>query len=53
VKTEETVAFISGDGGHSWERLSTNDGFEGIHWIVQSLREGLPELFHRWLYTHH
>jgi hypothetical protein len=52
-ETEETVAFISRDEGHSWERLSTNGGLEGIHWIVQSLREGLPELFHRWLYTHH
>jgi hypothetical protein len=52
-ETEETVAFISRDAGHSWERLSTNSGFEGIHWIVQSLREGLPELFHRWLYTYH
>jgi hypothetical protein len=52
-ETEETVAFISRDEGHSWERLSTNGGFEGIHWIVQSLRAGLPELFHRWLYTHH
>lgn len=52
-ETEETVGFVSRDQGHSWERLSTNVGFEGIHWIVQSLREGLPELFHRWLYTHH
>src|SRR4029079_13597890 len=31
-ETEETVAFVSRDGGHSWERLSTNGGFEGIHW---------------------
>jgi hypothetical protein len=52
-ETERTVAFISRDGGHSWERLSTNSGFEGIHWIVQSLRQGLPELLHRWLYIHH
>jgi hypothetical protein len=52
-ETEETVGFVSRDQGQSWERLSTNVGFEGIHWIVQSLREGLPELFHRWLYTHH
>lgn len=52
-ETEETVAFVSRDEGLSWERLSTNSGFEGIHWIVQSLRQGLPELFHRWLYTHH
>jgi hypothetical protein len=52
-ETEETVAFISRDGGNSWDRLSTNGGFEGIHWIVQSLREGLPEIFHRWLYTPH
>jgi hypothetical protein len=52
-ETEETVAFISRDEGSSWERLSTNGGFEGIHWIVQSLRGGLPEIFHRWLYTPH
>jgi hypothetical protein len=52
-ETEETVAFISRDEGRSWERMSTNGGFEGIHWIVQSLREGLPQLFHRWLYTVH
>jgi len=52
-ETEHTVAFISRDQGHSWERLSTNVGFEGIHWIVQSLRAGLPEVFHRWLYTPH
>lgn len=52
-ETEKTVAFISRDEGSTWERLSTNGGFEGIHWIVQSLREGLPEIFHRWLYTPH
>jgi hypothetical protein len=52
-ETEETVAFISRDEGRSWERMSTNGGSEGIHWIVQSLREGLPRLFHRWLYTVH
>ncbi len=52
-ETEQTVAFISRDEGHAWERLSTNGGFEGIHWVVQSLRERLPELFHRWLYTYH
>jgi hypothetical protein len=52
-QTEHTVAFISRDAGHSWERLSTDVGFEGIHWIVQSLRAGLPEVFHRWLYTPH
>ena len=52
-ETEKTVAFLSRDEGQSWERLSLNVGFEGIHWIVQSLRERLPELFHRWLYTPH
>lgn len=52
-ETEQTVAFVSRDEGQSWERLSTNVGFEGIHWVVQTLREGLPELFHRWLYTVH
>jgi hypothetical protein len=52
-ETEKTVAFVSSDAGHSWERLSTNVGFEGIHWIVQSLRDGLPKVFHRWLYTPH
>lgn len=51
--TGETAAFVSRDEGRSWERVSIDSGFEGIHWIVQAVREGLPEIFHRWLYTHH
>jgi len=50
---ERTVAFLSDDNGRSWKRLSTNVGFEGIHWIVETLRGGLPEE-RRWsLYTPH
>jgi hypothetical protein len=50
--TERTVAFISTDDGGSWRRLSTDIGFEGINWVAQSLRDGLPVA--RWyLYTPH
>jgi hypothetical protein len=51
--TERTVAFVSGDNAGSWERLSTNVGFEGVHWIAQALRPGTPVIFHRFLYTTH
>jgi len=52
-ETERTVAFVSRDRGRSWERLSINVGFEGVHWIVQALRPGTPVVFHRYLYTTH
>jgi hypothetical protein len=41
-ETEQTVAYISTDSGQSWRRLSTDIGFEGINWVVQLLRDGLP-----------
>lgn len=41
-ETEQTVAFISTDSGQSWRRFSTNIGSEGINWVVQVLRDGLP-----------
>ena len=51
-ETERTVAFISTDDGGSWRRLSTDIGFEGINWVAQNLRDGLPA--DRWyLYTPH
>lgn len=50
---ETTVAFVSSDRGASWERLSTNVGFETTIWQVHSLREGMPLVFGRDLYTHH
>ena len=51
-ETQRTVAFISGDSGASWRRLSTDVGFEGINWIAQHLRDGVPA--DRWfLYTPH
>jgi hypothetical protein len=50
--TERTVAFISTDDARSWWRLSTNIGFEGINWVAQELRDGLPKK--SWyLYTLH
>jgi hypothetical protein len=50
--TERTVAFVSTDDGASWRRLSTDVGFEGINWVAQHLRDGLPA--DRWfLYTPH
>ena len=52
-ETEATVAFVSWDNAASWERLSTNVGWEGVHWIVQALRPGTPVIFHRFLYTDH
>jgi hypothetical protein len=52
-ETERTVAFLSRDGGRTWDRLSTNVGFEGIWWIAQALRPGLPRTFERYLYTPH
>ena len=52
-ETERTVAFLSRDRGRTWERLSTNVGFEGIWWIAQALRPGLPRTFEQFLYTHH
>ena len=52
-ETECTVAFLSRDRGRTWERLSTNVGFEGIWWIAQALRPGLPRTFEQYLYTHH
>ena len=51
--TETTLAFVSSDDGASWERLSTNVGFETTIWVVQLLREGMPVMFRRDLYTHH
>jgi hypothetical protein len=52
-KTERTVGFISEDEGGLWTRLSTNVGFEGIWWIAESLRPGLPRTSELFLYTSH
>jgi hypothetical protein len=49
--TERTVAFISEDDGGLWTRLSTNVGFEGIWWIAEALRPGLPHTSELFLYT--
>ena len=51
--SERTVAFLSDNNGRAWKRLSTDVGFEGINWIVQTLREGLPEEQRWFLYTPH
>jgi len=52
-ETARTVAFISEDQGGLWTRLSTNVGFEGIWWIAESLRPGLPHTSELFLYTSH
>ena len=52
-ETERTVGFLSTDRGRTWNRLSTDVGFEGIWWIAQALRPGLPRTFEQYLYTHH
>ncbi len=51
--TEHTAGFISRNNGATWERLTTDEGFEGINWTVQALRDGAPRVFHRYLYTPH
>jgi len=51
--TATTIAFVSSDAGASWERLSTDVGFETTTWRVQAVRRGLPVVFVRQLYTHH
>ena len=53
LDSQTTLAFVSSDDGASWERLSTDVGFESIIWLVQRLRDGLPVTFERTLYTHH
>jgi hypothetical protein len=49
--TERTVAFISEDDGGLWTRLSTSVGAEGIWWIAEALRPGLPHTSELFLYT--
>jgi hypothetical protein len=52
-ETERTVGFVSEDEGRSWTRLSIDVGFEGIWWIAQALRSGLPRTYEHYLYTFH
>ena len=52
-ETELTVGFVSFDRGLTWHRLITDIGFEGINWNVHALREGLPLVSRRFLYTPH
>ncbi len=50
---ETTLGYLSHDQGHTWERVSTNIGAEGIWWIAERL-EGKPRrLFAKYLYTPH
>ena len=52
-ETELIVGFISVNRGRTWYRLITDLGFEGINWHVHELREGLPLVIRRFLYTPH
>lgn len=51
--TDRTVAFVSEDEGGLWTRLSTSVGAEGIWWIAEALRPGLPHTSELFLYTPH
>lgn len=50
---EETMGFISLDGGATWDWLSQNIGFEGFDWTIVRLVEGLPQQWGDYLYTLH
>jgi hypothetical protein len=52
-ETEQTAAFVSTDDGRTWNRLSTDIGFERINWNVHALRAGVPLVLQRSVYTPH
>jgi hypothetical protein len=49
----ETVGYLSLDCGATWDRLSVNPGFEGIHWAIWRIDQGLPLLWDSYVYTRH
>jgi hypothetical protein len=50
---DETIGFLSLDGGRTWDRLGSSPGFEGIDWTAQRLTVGLPLLWIEYLYLSH
>jgi hypothetical protein len=50
---EQTVGFLSRDGGTTWDRLSIDVGFEGVNWAIAHLTERMPRAWEFYLYTIH
>ncbi len=50
---EQTMGFISMDGGMTWDWLFEDIGFEGFDWGIVRLVEGLPQQWGNFLYTSH
>ena len=50
---EQTLGFVSIDGGESWQRLTEDAGFEGIRYAIQTLGSELPPEYERYHYTPH
>ena len=50
---DETIGFLSLDGGRTWDRLASYPGFEGIDWTAIRLTDGLPLLWIEYLYLSH
>jgi len=53
LTAEETLGFLSLDGGATWDRISVDVGFEGISWAISRLAQGVPRLWEFYLYTYH
>lgn len=51
--SDETLGFLSLDGGVTWDRLSVDVGFEGISWTISRLAEGQRPRWNFYLYTQH
>src|SRR5262249_23576786 len=50
---EQTLGFVSRDGGTTWDHLSVDVGFEGIQWAIRRLTTGRPARWEFYLYTSH
>jgi hypothetical protein len=50
---EQTLGFLSLDGGTTWDRLSVDLGFEGIQWAIRRLAGETPTRWEFYLYTSH
>ena len=53
LTSEETLGFLSLDGGATWDRISVDVGFEGISWAISRLAQGVPRLWEFYIYTYH
>ena len=53
LTSEETLGYLSLDGGATWVRLSIDVGFEGINWAISRLEGSMPQVWSSYLYTPH